>query len=141
MFVIPDAINPATSSRSSIAEYINYIVAAGYLLSISLHSLATRVLFEGCESKPKAVGVEYMVGEGLYSADQRYDESQTGEVKTVRAKKEVIVPAGTFNNPQILNLSGIGPCDELEGLSIPAIVCLPAVVSRLPLSLSRDAFG
>lgn len=128
-FLLPLAISPTTGSRSSIAHYINSVVGAGHPLTISLHSLATKILFEECKGKPKAVGVEYMVGEGLYSADRRYNSSQQAEMKTVRAKKEVIVSGGTFNTPQILQLSGIGPRKELEKLGIPVLVDLPAVVS------------
>ena len=139
MFTTPAAISPTTGGRSGIAGYINEVVAAGYPLTVSFHSLATRVLLETCGhgKKPRAYGVEYMVGEGLYSADQRYDASQTGEVRTVRAKKEVIVSGGVFNTPQILKLSGIGPREELEALEIPVIVDLPAVVSLYPAELKR----
>jgi choline dehydrogenase len=129
-FSLPLAISPATGSRSSIGKHINSVVGAGYPLTISLHSLATKVLLEQTDGRPKAVGVEYLIGEGLYSADRRYNASQKPEgVRTVRAKKEVIVAGGTFNTPQILKLSGIGPCKELEELGIPVIVDLPAVVS------------
>ncbi|KAF2625035.1 GMC oxidoreductase [Macroventuria anomochaeta] len=127
-FLLPLAISPTSGSRSSIGKHINSVVEAGYPLTISLHSLATRVLLEQCDGRPKAIGVEYMIGEGLYSADPRYNASQQPEgVRTVRAKKEVIVAGGTFNTPQILKLSGIGPREELERLDIPVIVDLPAV--------------
>ncbi|KAH7081275.1 hypothetical protein BKA63DRAFT_404856 [Paraphoma chrysanthemicola] len=127
-FLLPLAISPTTGSRSSIGKYINNVAEAGHPLTVSLHSLATRVIFEDCEDKPKAVGVEYVIGEGLYSADRRYNASQqAAEIRTVRAKKEVIVAGGTFNTPQILQLSGIGPREELERLGIPLVVDLPAV--------------
>lgn len=100
-----------------------------YPLTLSTHSLATRVLFEEKEgAKPKAYGVEFLKGEGLYSADQRYDPEQTGELRKVVANKEVIVSGGAFNTPQILKLSGVGPREELEALDIPVVVDLPAVV-------------
>lgn len=129
-FLLPLAIDPTSGSRSSIGKHLNSVVEAGHPLTISLHSLATRVILEQCDGRPKASAVEYMVGEGLYSADRRYNASQQADdVRTVRARKEVIVAGGTFNTPQILKLSGIGPRDELEKLGIPVLVDLPAVVS------------
>lgn len=130
-FNLPLAISPTRGGRSSIATYINSVVKLGHPLTISLHSLASKVILEDCHGRPRAVGVEYMVGEGLYSVDGRYNASQTGEMRTVKAKKEVIVAGGTFNTPQILKLSGIGPREELEELGILVVVDLPAVVSRV----------
>ncbi|KAF5974714.1 choline dehydrogenase [Fusarium coicis] len=84
--------------------------SARYPLTVSTHSLATRVLFkDGRNGKPQAYAVEYLKGEGLYSADKRYDESESGRLRN------------------ILKLSGIGPREELESLEIPVIVDLPAV--------------
>jgi choline dehydrogenase len=130
MYSTPVAINPSTAARSGGGIYINQVIDAGHPLTVSFHSLATRVLTkQGRNKKPRAYGVEYMVGEGLYSADGRYDPEQTGEVRKVHAKHEVIVSGGAFNTPQILMLSGIGPREELEAWDIPVVVDLPAVVS------------
>jgi choline dehydrogenase len=130
-FMTPLAISPTTGSRSTIAHYIRSVIDSGYPLTLSLHSLATKVILDDSGDKPNAVGVDYMVGQGLYSVDSKYNASQTGELRTVKAKKEVIVAGSTFNTPQILKLRGIGPRAELEELGIPVIVDLPAVVSYL----------
>ena len=138
-FALPLAISPTAGRRSSIGRHINDVVGAGHPLTTSLHSLVTRILFDRKRGRqPRAVGVEYMVGEGLYSADRRYNSSQRGELRTVRAKREVIISGGTFNTPQILKLSGIGPRAELERLRIPVVVDLPAVVSCSPNSLPGE---
>jgi choline dehydrogenase len=50
---------------------------------------------------------------------------------TALAKQEVIISAGTFNTPQLLKLSGIGPADELRRLGIPIVVDLPGVGENL----------
>lgn len=42
-----------------------------------------------------------------------------------KATKEVVLSAGTFNSPQLLMISGIGPKNDLETLQIPALVDLP----------------
>ncbi|KAI1069362.1 hypothetical protein LB507_008736 [Fusarium sp. FIESC RH6] len=132
LFSTPSAIDPSTAARSGGGIYINKVIDAGHPLTVSFHSLAKKVLLKhGKNKKPKAFGVEYMVGEGLYSADGRYDPEQKGEVKKVFAKHEVIVSGGTFNTPQILMLSGIGPKEELEAWDIPVVVDLPAVGSNL----------
>ena len=39
---------------------------------------------------------------------------QNGQVQRVRAEREVILSGGTYNSPQLLMLSGVGPADELR---------------------------
>ncbi len=77
-------------------------------LRVATHALATRVLFEG----KRAVGVEYRQG---------------GEVRAARAKGEVLLAAGAIQSPQLLELSGVGNADVLQGLGIPVVAHRPAV--------------
>ncbi|CAH0394237.1 unnamed protein product [Bemisia tabaci] len=73
-------------------------------LHIAMHSHVTRVLIN---PKTKiAYGVEF---------------SRDEKINIVRARKEVILSAGSINSPQILMLSGIGPKSDLLKLSIPVI--------------------
>lgn len=96
-------------------------------LKVELNALATKVLFD--ESN-RAVGVEYLHGEGLYSASSRCNP-EPGERRHVFASKEVILSGGAFNTPQLLMLSGIGPREELEPLGIKLLVDLPGVGKNL----------
>ena len=81
-------------------------------LTVRTHALVTRVLFEG----RRAVGVSYMQG---------------GKAVTVRARREVIVSAGSIASPQLLKLSGVGPAAELQALGIPVVHNLPGVGENL----------
>lgn len=98
-----------------------------YHLDIQLHNLATKILVDQNATTPKAVGVECVQGEHLSSADPAYSSSTTGTAGYIAASKEVTISAGTFNAPQLLQLSGIGACAALENLSIPVIVDAPGV--------------
>src|SRR3569833_3766415 len=71
-----------------------------------------------------------MTGKSLYSADPRSNGTK-GPISTIMATREVIVSGGTFNSPQILKLSGIGPADELKKFNIPVIKDLPGVGENL----------
>lgn len=117
--------------RSGAWSNVVETIAAGYPLTLSTHSLVTKVLFRehGQHDGPRAVGVEYLSGEALYGADRRYDSADSGTPRVAAASSEVIISGGAFNTPQLLKLSGIGPREELEGLEIPVLVDLPAVVS------------
>jgi choline dehydrogenase len=49
----------------------------------------------------------------------------------VKARKEVILSAGTIGTTQILQLSGIGNADDLKALNIPVLIDNPAVGANL----------
>jgi choline dehydrogenase len=75
-------------------------------------ALITRLLFE----RHRAVGVEY---------------EQNGKLVQAFAEREVILAAGTFNSPQILLLSGVGPAEELESAGVRVLHDLPGVGKNL----------
>ncbi len=54
-----------------------------------------------------------------------------GELITVQAAREVIVCAGAFHSPQLLQCSGIGPGARLHGLGLPVVVDAPQVGHNL----------
>jgi choline dehydrogenase len=81
-------------------------------LSVEMNALTTRVLFD----KERAVGVEYV---------------QNGHVHRVHADREVILSGGTYNSPQLLMLSGVGPAAQLRGHGIEPRVDLPGVGGNL----------
>ena len=120
--------------RYSSRNYIQDTLAEGAPLTVSLMSLATKVLFdasEECGDVPRAVGVEYLKGKSLYAGDSRRQDGVTGERKVARAKREVIVSGGAFNSPQLLMLSGIGAKEHLEEFNITVISDLPGVGQNL----------
>lgn len=103
-------------------------------LRVQLHSLVTRVLFDG----DTATGVEYLQGRDLYRADRKWTAGGSirrpgtrAQPRQLRASREVILCGGTFNTPQLLMLSGIGPGEELQRHGIPLRVNSPWVGRNL----------
>jgi choline dehydrogenase len=77
-------------------------------LTVVTGALTTRVLFEGT----RGVGVEYRRG---------------GVLRQARAAREVLLAAGAFNSPQLLQLSGVASRELLAAHGIPVVAELPAV--------------
>jgi choline dehydrogenase len=94
--------------------------AAGYLkpnlarknLKLMTQTLVRRILFEG----RRAIGVEV---------------EERGVVRRIRARREVIVSAGTINSPALLMNSGVGPAAELRQIGIDVEHDLPGVGKNL----------
>ncbi len=77
-------------------------------LKVLTHATSANVLLEG----RRACGVAY---------------EQDGQLKRVKARREVIVAAGAFGSPQLLMLSGIGAAAELQRFGVPVVQDLPGV--------------
>ncbi|KAK3938426.1 GMC oxidoreductase [Diplogelasinospora grovesii] len=125
------------TARDLILATVNATKADGtqkYPLYLQLNTLATKIIFDqnrGYGRQPRAVGVEYLHGQSLYKADPRHASGTQGVAGKAYARKEVIVSGGTFNSPQLLKLSGIGPRAELQKLQIPVVVDLPGVGAHM----------
>jgi 4-pyridoxate dehydrogenase len=75
-------------------------------LTIAVKAHTTRITLNGT----RATGVDYV---------------QNGATVHAEAAREVILAAGTFNSPQLLMLSGIGPAAHLRETGIKVVADLP----------------
>ncbi|POS78537.1 glucose oxidase [Diaporthe helianthi] len=125
----PNSIDPATERRSY-AKTGHY--DSGPVRRANFHILPAYRVVQVTGSLSET--------DGLWVADGvRY--KPRGSSKTVskaRARKEVIVSAGTFHTPQLLERSGIGPREILEAAGVPVNVALPGVGNNFQ---SHTSFG
>ena len=125
------------SARNPVAQVSQARNADGapkYKLTLQLATLATKVLFSNSTmpgKKPQAIGVEYLKGKSMYRADPRSSKAGNGQLGRAYATKDIIISGGTFNSPQLLKLSGVGPKEELAKFGIPLVVDLPGVGTNL----------
>jgi choline dehydrogenase-like flavoprotein len=94
-------------------------------LELLMETRVRRVLFDG----KRAVGVEIQAGDGC---------------KRLRARKEVVVSAGTFHSPHLLLHSGVGGERDLVSWGVTPVHHLPAVGRHLrdhpaaPIAMETD---
>ncbi len=81
-------------------------------LAILTDARALQLVFDG----KRAVGVRY---------------EQGGDVRELRARREVLLAAGALQSPQLLMLSGVGPGAHLQALGIPVVADAPQVGQNL----------
>jgi len=81
-------------------------------LKVFLDALVTRILLRG----RVAAGVEFV---------------RDGRRERLAARREVILCGGSFNSPQLLQISGVGPADLLARHGVPVIADMPGVGANL----------
>ncbi|KAL5045597.1 hypothetical protein BDW71DRAFT_214932 [Aspergillus fruticulosus] len=134
--IIHDANAPDTHGGEGVVEMVLAVTRKGRRSSPReyLASTVNATTPDGSKNSdptPKATGVEFLDGAGLYEAAPMYDPTTNAQTKRDFAKREIIVAGGAFNTPQLLKLSGIGPEEELQRFDIPTVANLPGVGTNL----------
>lgn len=114
MFWFPSSADPVTVTRS-FARTGHWDSLARSNYNTITDSKVTKVLLQGRVAK----AVEFVPSTAKSSTFEN--------TKTVRARKEIILSAGTVHSPQILQNSGIGPRSVLESANVSVKVELPGV--------------
>ncbi|CAD6940966.1 unnamed protein product [Tilletia controversa] len=105
--------DPAANGIRSSSRDFYAAVSGRSNLKVYTQQAAMQIVFNNSFSPPRAVGVRTVDG--------------TLGATTIYAKKEVILSAGTFQTPQLLMVSGIGPSDQLGKFNIPVTYVNDAV--------------
>jgi choline dehydrogenase len=114
----PTGVGPGEASirrgrrQSTAAAYLRPVLRQRPNLTLLTGATAGTVVIES----DRAAGVE------LHHGEHR---------RRVRAAREVVLSAGTYNTPQLLMRSGIGPADHLREHGIGPVADLPGVGGNL----------
>lgn len=131
---VPCAVAPDTHERSHSGKaYVDLAVKrANFHLMTAAH--VERINFESRTKDLRSPGMN-----AISSTSPEDDAvatgvlvSHKGEIRTIKARKEVILCAGTFGSPQLLELSGIGNTDLLDEYGIDVVVDNPNVGGKSP---------
>ena len=107
--------NVRNGRRVSAADAFLHPVKGRQNLEIRTAAHATGLIMEG----KRVTGVRYRRG------------GRGGKAMEVHARREVILSGGTFNSPQLLQLSGIGDPEHLRSVGIETRHALPGVGQNL----------
>jgi choline dehydrogenase-like flavoprotein len=111
------AIDPVSGHRSSADTQYGALLAGRDNVMIMTGATVQRILFEKTpQGTVRAIGVEVNVD---------------GRLTTLEASREIILAAGVFRSPKLLELSGIGNASRLHELGIHTLVDLPGVGENL----------
>ena len=117
-FTSLSAIDPRTSQRSFSGSAYYKTVADRPNLHVITEATVEKIVFEDTENAPKATGV-------------RFRQKDTSQVQTINASKEIVLCAGAFGSPRLLELSGIGSSKLLQKHDIEVVLDNPSVGENL----------
>jgi len=119
-FSVPDCNYHAGERASTVARFLRPAMSRPNL-AVRINTTVHELLLE----QGRCIGVK---------------AETAGELRAIRCEREVILSAGTFNSPQLLQLSGIGAPGDLEPHGIRVRHALPGVGANLQdhQSLSVD---
>lgn len=106
-------IDPATGTRSSADNTYGAVAGARPNVTIVTGATVKRILFS----------------EGITASGVEVDYKRSTVI--VGAVKEVILAAGAFHTPKLLELSGVGDTERLKSLGIPPVLHSPGVGENL----------
>ncbi|KAI1408764.1 hypothetical protein F5Y13DRAFT_204499 [Hypoxylon sp. FL1857] len=109
-------IDPSSRTRSDSATAYYEPAKSRPNLHVVTGALVDKIVFDTSGDLPRATGVQF---------------EKDGRRITANANKEVILAAGAFGTPKLLELSGIGSREHLESLGIPVVVDNPNVGENL----------
>ncbi|KAI1395674.1 putative GMC oxidoreductase [Hypoxylon fuscum] len=113
--VVADSVHPLTKQRSYAGNAYLEPARSRPNLTIWTKTEAEKILFDKSDAVV-ATGVQAM-------AD--------GETKIARARREVVISAGTIHSPRLLELSGVGDAKLLKSLGIDVVIDNPHVGENL----------
>ncbi|KAI1419856.1 oxidoreductase [Xylaria sp. FL1777] len=117
------SIDPVTRERCHAVKAYYRPVQNRQNLHITLNAHVDKIIFADGQPQPKAIGVQY---------------HHEGKIKIAKARKEIIISAGTLQSPKLLELSGIGNADILKQQNVEVIKDLPGVGENLQDHLICD---
>jgi choline dehydrogenase len=100
--------------RDSCTAYVDPVIAPGGACAKNLRVVLSATVSKIVTKDKRAVAVEWLSPGAAESAKN-----------VLTASKEVILSAGPFGSPKILQLSGIGPAKLLSSRGVPLVADLP----------------
>ncbi|TFK86053.1 GMC oxidoreductase [Polyporus arcularius HHB13444] len=110
------SVDSRTATRSYAGNAYYEANAGRKNLVVLTNATVSRIIFNSGSTPLRATGVEFLNGDKKYVA---------------ATKGEVVLAAGAFQSPQILELSGIGNKDTLGKHGIETLIDLPSVGENL----------